>query len=402
MASAVVNSGQTGVGAVSTLPISNPAANNILVAFITQTGSISAPSMSAGWAVNATPALGTTSANSLWVATKLASGGETQVAASPASGGTIQGIAYYELSGASQVVDVLVHTDNAVSGESVVSPALTTTNAGDIILGAVGMTNANSGTVSAWTGTGPLEKISASSTRCFAGYYIPGTTLSAVTFTAHWEAKQRPTGPLIVAIKPKASEEYSRGCGDTISVGDSASRAAAKARTASDAVAISDAASRQAVAARTTADTINVGDSAARLAAKAGAAGDAVTMGGSAKVNGAQARTAGDSVIVSDSVSRVVSATHTASDTITASSTAVPLTTRGASAGEPIAVNDSARHGSGFQSRAAGDVLTVDSGLTANVTQLPRRGHIAITNKREARIVITNQRAASIAITSED
>lgn len=208
MAIAIVNKKQTaGAAAHPTLPITAATASNLLVMFIAQTGSVAAPT-SAGFTVDAAEghhAIGNTSSGSLWLATKVAAGGENELVVTPAAGGAIQGISYFELSGASTTIDAIVKVDNPGSVKTLASGALTTTDAGDVILAAVGLTIAfPSGTISAWTGTGPMTNVEATTTRCIGGSYIPGTTLTGVTFTANWETA-RQAAMLVVAIKPEAA-----------------------------------------------------------------------------------------------------------------------------------------------------------------------------------------------------
>src|SRR2546426_10942626 len=109
-----------------------------------------------GWTVNATKAVWSTSTNSLWVATKEAVGGEKELSFTPGTGATGQGITYFELSGASATVDTIVATDNIAAAKTATSSAVTTTDANDVVLACLA-SNGGSGTITAWTGTGPLE-----------------------------------------------------------------------------------------------------------------------------------------------------------------------------------------------------------------------------------------------------
>jgi hypothetical protein len=212
MAIAVVNKKQTGSAALSLLAITSAAKGNILVAFVSQTASTAEPSMqdsllSGGWTFQATHAVSASSANSLWVATKEAVGGEVELKATPGAGGAVQGIAYFELSGCSTTTDGIVHTDNQASGKTITSPTLTTTDAGSIVLAGVGDAAAVFGStataIGAWTGTGPLTNIETTTTRCFGGSYLPGATISG-TVTANWETG-RTSGLLALALKPAST-----------------------------------------------------------------------------------------------------------------------------------------------------------------------------------------------------
>jgi hypothetical protein len=202
VAVAIVNKKQTGSAAAASLAITKAASGNVLVAFISQSASTAEPTL-AGWTFNATKAIFNTSASSLWLATKMANGTETEIAVTPAAGGTIQGITYWELSGCSETVDVIAHADNTANGKASTSPGVTTTDAGDVVLAAVG-TTAGIGTISAWTGTGPMTNVETVSTRCMGGSYLPGSTLAAVTFTANWEIS-KVSGMLVVAFKPASA-----------------------------------------------------------------------------------------------------------------------------------------------------------------------------------------------------
>jgi hypothetical protein len=211
MAISVVNSKQTGAS-TSTLTITSATASNLLVALVAQTGSASTItgsdniSGSTGWTVNATPAVWSSSANSLWLAYKTAAGSETSLNPTAGSGGTIVGISYLELHGAAipgSLDGTPVATSNSTNTATQTSGAVTTTNAGDIIFGAMAMSPSDGGS-NAWTGTGPMTLVSANATLTDGGYYIPGSTLSSATFTANWTTA-RAHGMLVAAIKPASS-----------------------------------------------------------------------------------------------------------------------------------------------------------------------------------------------------
>jgi 3-hydroxymyristoyl/3-hydroxydecanoyl-(acyl carrier protein) dehydratase len=364
MAITVVNKTQSGSAAASTLTIPAASAGNKLVVFFAQTATTSPPkakdttSGETGWSVKEPKALGSASANSLFVAVKTAVGGETTLNPTVGTGGTMQGIACYELSGATSEIDVAVNRDNIASAATAASSTVTTgalgnngvvpvgglapvagqqiawqveatesftvaelelhgtseawtgvtsvklgifadnagapgallgqatfagtpgTNTwiavsglsvpvvagtkywlgavpiggtariakteggtatvrkskkftyneltetteweaaqasgplgmfangeranGDVLLAAlVGVAN-SFGEIKPWTGTGPMTVLQAESSRIIAGHYIPGSTLSAVTFTANWTTA-RTTGMLVVAIKPEGA-----------------------------------------------------------------------------------------------------------------------------------------------------------------------------------------------------
>lgn len=204
MAIAIVHKKQTGSAAATFLTITAAAKGNLLVVFGVQLGTTAISpsdniSLTVGWTVHATHAVDGGSANSVYVAYKVAVGGETEI--QMGSAGTAEGLSYFELSGASTTVDTIVHTDNQAAGLLVTSPAVTTTNAGSIVLGCVGDGAAAFGIPEAWTGTGPMTNVETINTRSLAGSYLPGTTLSGATFTAHWPTS-RVSGILVVAFAP--------------------------------------------------------------------------------------------------------------------------------------------------------------------------------------------------------
>lgn len=218
MAAAVVRSKQTaGASATGTLSITAPTAGNLLVLFINESASIvNAPkpkdniSGETGWTVDAAEghkAVYSTSLNSLWLATKVAVGGETTIEATPGAAATLEGLCYFECSGTSATIDTIVHADNTAGAKTSTSPSVTTTDAGDVLLAAVAHA-ASSGSVNEWTGTGPMTRVETTATRCAGGSYIPATTLSGVTFTANW-ANSHVTGMLLVALKPEAAAAVS-------------------------------------------------------------------------------------------------------------------------------------------------------------------------------------------------
>jgi hypothetical protein len=210
MAVAVVNKKQTtGLAGSGSLAFPAATAGNRLIAFVNQGGSVlelkgkDSKGGEAGWKTNATHSVFNTTTASLWLIEKVAEGGETEINPVPGSGGTINGIAYFEVSGTSETVDVIVHVDNGAAGTSLSSGAVTTTDAGDLILAGVGVTGASE-KVNAWTGTGPMTNVETTSTRCIGGSYIPGTTILG-SFTANW-TKSLKGGMVVVALKPASGE----------------------------------------------------------------------------------------------------------------------------------------------------------------------------------------------------
>ena len=130
MAIAVVNSAQTGTGATSSLSLSGitPTAGNVLCCMFSQAGTTT-PTLT-GWTVSSTNGLFAASADSAWVAYKIASGSETSIAP---TGGTIEGICYWELSGATTTLDGSVSVSNNISGATG-SISISTSTPGSMVL----------------------------------------------------------------------------------------------------------------------------------------------------------------------------------------------------------------------------------------------------------------------------
>ena len=280
MAASVVRSKQTLGGSESGLVITSALKGNTLAAFVMQSGSVVAPTL-AGWSFSPTSALQGASANSLWFGTKIAAGGETSISPAPGTGGTVIGVCYFEVEGAGQEVDAIVASSNGGSVTTQVSGALTTTAAGDVILGCVGFASGNGGS-SAWTGTGPMTSVGGE-TRAMGGYYVPGTTLAAATFTANW-VNSRTHGMLVVALKPSSSAAVI-----ALAPGSSVSSASARVQ-APSAVALGVGASTSsATAAITAPSTIALAaGTATSSAASALRAPTAIVLGAGSSVSTAQ------------------------------------------------------------------------------------------------------------------
>lgn len=203
MAITVVQSGQTaGAANANSATIAAATAGNTLVSFLSQTG-LNAPTCS-GFTVNGTSAVYNGSLSSVWVAYKIAAGGETSIAWTAGSGGTAHGLPWWELAGCAAAVTLdgsPVHTDNIASGTTG-GLAVTTTVPGSIILIGEGA-DTSSGTISAWTGTNVATNISTAAARCFGGSFITTTTVSS-TFTANWTTAHV-SGMLAIALQPPST-----------------------------------------------------------------------------------------------------------------------------------------------------------------------------------------------------
>jgi hypothetical protein len=207
---AVANEKQTGSTTQEKITIPTASKGSVILAFLSQNAGSPAPkpkdniSGETGWTVNPTSALYNASARSVWLASKTAVGGETEIAFTP-GGGVGQGISYCELSGLGEgwTVDAIVAKSNNASATSSTTGALTTTDPGDVVLIGVALLE-GSGTIEAWTGTGPAANVGTETTRLIGGTYIPEAVLTLATFTAHWTTT-RVNGSLVVAIKPTST-----------------------------------------------------------------------------------------------------------------------------------------------------------------------------------------------------
>ena len=213
MAISIVHSAQTSSTAATTLTITSATANNLLVCFIGQSAATSSqPPTLTGWTVNSTGAAGgNPSNNSVFMAYKVATGGETSIAPTAGGTGAVNGICYWELNGATSTFDTGLSTPSVVntpaSVATLASNAISTNQAGSIILfGLGGILNANGGQ-KAWTGTNVANYISTGSTFCFGGSFITTTTLSSQTFTANWTSNGR-EGMLAVAFQAAGSNHF--------------------------------------------------------------------------------------------------------------------------------------------------------------------------------------------------
>lgn len=202
MAITVVRSAQSaGAANANSLSITSPTAGNTLVTFMSQSAATT-PTCS-GMTVNTSKAVHNASADSTWVAYKIADGSETNVAWTAGSGGTAHGVCYWEVAGAAATVTLdgsPANTDNLNAATGGV--AYTTSVAGSIILIGVGH-NASSGTISAWTGTNVATNIGTAAARCFGGSFITTVTVSS-TFTANW-ATSHVASMLAIALQPPAA-----------------------------------------------------------------------------------------------------------------------------------------------------------------------------------------------------
>ncbi len=146
MAITVVQSSQSaGGGNASSTTLSAATAGNTIVSCFSQT-STTTPTLT-GYTINATKGVYNSSGDSVWIAYKIAAGGETSV--SWTGGSTGHGCCAWEIAGAATSITLdgsVVTTDNLSAATG--GRAVTTGTAGSIILIGVGA-NASTGTISA-------------------------------------------------------------------------------------------------------------------------------------------------------------------------------------------------------------------------------------------------------------
>lgn len=206
---AIVQSAQTAGGANSAVGMLGvgATAGNTIVSFFSQSLATT-PTCASGFTVNATKGIYNASADSIWVAYKIATGGETTATWSPGAGGTAHGVCIWELSGlaSSNTLDGSpAHTDNL---GIVATGTLTTTTTvpGSIVLIGVGA-NAGSGTISNWSSpiAGTIAtNIGTTTARCFGGSYISSTPITGADFQANW-ATSHVCAMLGIAFQPPAA-----------------------------------------------------------------------------------------------------------------------------------------------------------------------------------------------------
>lgn len=203
MAITVANKAQT-AGTASTELKGLPAATagNIIVLFVSQLTTVAAPSLE-GFTFQTTHGQSTADANSLFVGLKTAAGGETAYKPTAGAGGTVVGLCYFELAGASTTVDAIVNKNNVATAVTHITEPITTTDAGSVVLACVGTPVGSTGTVSAWSAS--MVNVGTEATRNIGGSYLPAATLSAVTFQANWSTS-RAQSSIVVALKPASGE----------------------------------------------------------------------------------------------------------------------------------------------------------------------------------------------------
>lgn len=190
MATAVVTSKQTGSAATATLAITKPAAGHLLVAFVSQLATAAAPAQ-AGWTVaTVMHSVWEVSANSMYVLFKEAAGTETEVAPTAGAGGSINGICYFEVSGAAIVQPEFAGLkNNMAAGKS--GGVLLKTTTGGVVLACAAMA-VSSGEEMAWTkegagAAGILTNVSTEASRMVGGFKaaLEASALES-TVIAHW------------------------------------------------------------------------------------------------------------------------------------------------------------------------------------------------------------------------
>lgn len=202
---------QAAQGSVTSQALTGTVSGNLIVQFVNQnaSGGVAGVPSQSGWTFNSTQSFYNTSSQStVSVGYQYSSGGT--VTANPTAGtnGTVLGITVYEISGASTTIDTIVgQTLVAVNTTTRTSASITTSNAGSIILAAVGLGNGNGGSAATpWTASnsGTVGNVGTAAVKSQGGYYIPGATVSGITLTANW-ITSRPNAMLVAAFKPSGA-----------------------------------------------------------------------------------------------------------------------------------------------------------------------------------------------------
>jgi len=206
VAFALVNSGVVD-GTSLTIPAAT--AGNLLAAFVTQNGATlpGNPPTLAGWATSGSYAT-TTASTGVFLLTKTAAGGETTIAPTAGTGGTIDAISYFEISGYPGTLYLdgsPITASNISSATTYTSAPVTTVVAGSILLMCSTTGTNQDGGQLAWAASNlavpVLVGASGTNLKQTSASYIPGVTLSGVTFTASWTTS-RVSGFLLFAISP--------------------------------------------------------------------------------------------------------------------------------------------------------------------------------------------------------
>ena len=192
-------------GTATTLSITSATKGNLLVAFININGAgskvpVCEDNLGSGWHTNTEPAIFVT--YSLWMSTKIASGGENLIKPKIEGEGEIAGIGYFELSNAG-IEDIYSIKSNTSNARKLTSSSFSTSEANDIVLAAVGI-GGLSGEINAWTETGPLTNIETATARVICGYYVPGVKLTSAKVTANWSTVHT-CAMIVVAFKEEAA-----------------------------------------------------------------------------------------------------------------------------------------------------------------------------------------------------
>jgi acetyl esterase/lipase len=224
MAIEIKNRAQTkGTSAQASLPFTAATAGSILVAFVAQTGSSSAPTAT-GWSTNATKANGANANNGMWVMTKEAEGGEAELKPTAGSGGLIQGISYQELFNATTTLrsgyPMVKSTPGTVTSEFL-SP--TTGEVGDALLGASGGANASMGAPKPWAKLVCAPALSnngseAESTRCVGGSAVLTTGFTSEgRVESSWTTGQN-VGLLVICLLASTAQTFTDSGTGTINL----------------------------------------------------------------------------------------------------------------------------------------------------------------------------------------
>lgn len=211
MPASVVQSHNSASTASTSVTLTSCTVGNYIGVFFCELVASTTPSISdningsTGWTREVLTA--TMSTGAVFYFHRIAAGGEATFTVTPGTGATGEGLSAVEVSGlgASPTVNASANSnDTGATVATKATGAITTTDSGAIILACVGQ-NSASGTVSAWNNSMNNATLTGTaSTRSILGTLVPGTTVSAQTYTATWLNANR-VGALVFAIAPTAA-----------------------------------------------------------------------------------------------------------------------------------------------------------------------------------------------------
>jgi len=196
---------QAKIGSATTVSLTAVSAGSLIVVLFNQASSVVAPSLNVSGAFNvvSTSALWATSTGSTWVLWKVASGGETNFAPTPGTGGTATGVAAMEVygMGATPTAGTPV-VNNNLTGTANNSSSFTSTNANSLI---IMVTGATSGMTSVAYDAALTNFTAGTSTACVPAYSVPASIVTAKTYTPNTLGTGRNHGNLVIEFVPTSN-----------------------------------------------------------------------------------------------------------------------------------------------------------------------------------------------------